>query len=170
MTVRFTKAAPAAPADTICCLRADRTTCTQPMPRQGVLPRAAVQFVIETTLGWNDAVFGHVARGSCLADLFTPHPGTGPVPAKESPAEAVRQSHALAECLQADQWGGASDPATFNLNLAKACRRWSAATPDLSALQLERVRVSLREFGAQWRPLVAGASCERIFTPAQSAE
>lgn len=136
------------------------------MPRQGILPRAAVHFVIETTLGWNEAVFGNVVRGSCLADLIEIPTSAG---ARRAP-EAVRQSHALADCLQADQWGGASDPATFNLNLAKACRRVSTTTPDLSAPQLERVRVALREFGAQWRPLVSGGSVERTFTPARAAE
>lgn len=162
MIVRFTKAPPAAQADSVCCLRDDRTTCTQPMPRQGILPRAAVHFVIETTLGWADAIYGQIARGACLADLAGVT-GAPELKRTKSPPSAVLQSHALADCLQADQWGGASDPATFTLNLANACRRLGAPTPEISAQQLEPVRVGLREFGAHWRPLGAGATFERTF-------
>lgn len=162
MIVRFTKAHPASPADSVCCIRADRTTCTQPMPRQGTLPRAAVHFVLEATLGWTDAIFGQLSRGACLADLAGATAASDLNRTKSS-ASAVLQSHALADCLQADQWGGTSDPTTFTLNLANACRRLDVPTPEISAQHLEHVRVGLREFGAQWRPLVADASFERIF-------
>ncbi len=162
MIVRFTKALPAAEADSVSYLRDDRTTCTQPMPRQGILPRAAVHYVLETTLGWADAIYGQIARGGCLADLAGVTAVPEPERTKTAPA-AVLQSHALADCLQADQWGGASDPATFTLNLANACRRLGASTPEISAQHLEHVRVGLREFGAQWRPLASGGTVERTF-------
>ena len=45
MLVRFTKNAPSAKADTLTCIRADGTSTTGPMPKQGVLPHDAIHYV-----------------------------------------------------------------------------------------------------------------------------
>ena len=63
MLVRFTKRAPAAAADSIVCVRPDGSMTSGGMARQGILPHEAFHFVVESTLGWHDAFFGHVARG-----------------------------------------------------------------------------------------------------------
>jgi hypothetical protein len=71
------------------------------------------------------------------------------------------QTEALIECLEMSQWGGAVDPATFAENLVAGCRRRGVTPPDITADELDRVRVALREFGAAWRPLGPGCSLER---------
>jgi len=58
MLVRFTKNAPSAKADTLTCIRADGTSTTGPMPKQGVLPHDAIHYVVENTLGWREAFLG----------------------------------------------------------------------------------------------------------------
>jgi hypothetical protein len=73
------------------------------------------------------------------------------------------QSESLVECLQAEQWGGAADPATFAETLVVTCRRRGVPPPDITPEELERVRVALRELGAAWRPLAPGDSLERTF-------
>jgi len=156
MLVRFTKNTPSAPADTLTCTRADGTVTVGDLPRQGILPRDAFHFVVETTLSWRDAFFGQIAAGAAHATLRN----TKPARAKNVGA---LQSAALVECLEATQWGGAPDPAAFAKTLATACRRRRIPPPTITAEDLARVRLALREFGAAWRPLNPGQSLERTF-------
>ena len=160
MLVRFTKNAPAAPADTLGCVRPDGTMTQGDLPRQGILPHDAFHFVVESTLGWRDAFFGQVARGATL-DQTTAKLHDAKIDWVKN-AQAL-QSEALVECLQANQWGGASDPATFAATLIAACRRRGVPPPDIDAEELASVRTALREFGAAWRPLNPGQSLERTF-------
>jgi hypothetical protein len=153
MLVRFTKNAPSAPADTLTCTRSDGTVTVGDLPRQGILPRDAFHFVVETTLGWRDAFFGQIAAGATFDDL-------GVSPSKKT---QLLQASALVECLEATQWGGTPDDAAFAKTLAAACRRRRVPPPDLTAADLARVRHALREFGAAWRPLNPGQSLERTF-------
>ncbi len=160
MLVRFTKNAPTAKADTLTCVRPDGTSTRGDMPRQGILPHDAFHFVVETTLGWRDAFFGQIARGASLDHVTTK---LHDVKIDWSKNTQALQSESLVECLQADQWGGASDPATFAEVLIVSCRRRGVPPPDINAEELASVRVALREFGAAWRPLSPGQSVERTF-------
>jgi hypothetical protein len=158
--VRFTKNRPAAKADTLTCIRPAGGSTRGEMPRQGILPHDAFHFVVETTLGWRDAFFGRVAGGLSLAHLAHKLHGEKIDWAKN---QQVLQSESLVECLQAEQWGGAADPATFAEILAVTCRRRGVPPPPLTAAELGRVRTALREFGAAWRPLPPSQSIERTF-------
>ena len=160
MLVRFTKNTPSAPADTLVCERPDGSKMQGAMPRQGILPHDAFHFVVETTLDWRDAFFGHIAAGAAHLSLAAKLDAAKPPSAKITP---TLQSAALVECLEATQWGGAPDPAVFAKTLAAACRRRRVPPPDISAEDLARVRLALREFGAAWRPLTPGRSLERTF-------
>lgn len=156
MIVRFTKNTPSSPADTLSCTRPDGTVTVGDLPRQGILPRDAFHFVVETTLSWRDAFFGQIAGGAAHATLRD----TKPARAKNIGA---LQCAALVECLEATQWGGAPDPAAFAKTLAAACRRRRVPPPAISTADLARVRLALREFGAAWRPLNPGQSLELTF-------
>ena len=160
MLVRFTKNAPSARADTLTCTRPDGTSTRGDMPRQGILPHDAFHFVVESTLGWRDAFFGQIARGATLDQLTAALHGTK-LPVSKN-AQAL-QTECLVECLQADQWGGAPDPAAFAEKLIATCRRRSVPPPDIDAAELATVRTALRDFGAAWRPLNPGQSLERTF-------
>lgn len=160
MLVRFTKNASAAKADSLTCERPDGTVTRGEMPRQGILPHDAFHFVVETTLGWRDAFFGQIARGVSLDHLTSKLHG---VKVDWSKNTQALQSESLVECLQAEQWGGAADPATFAETLAITCRRRHVPPPALDAATLSRVRLALRDFGAAWRPLTPGQSLERRF-------
>lgn len=160
MLVCFTKGATTAKADKLLCVRADSTTTHGLMPRQGILPHDAFHFVVETTLGWRDAFFGHVADGLSLDHAANQLHG---VNVNWSKNPRALQSESLVECLQAEQWGGAADPVTFAETLAVACRRRGVPPPALDPTDLTRVRLALRVFGAAWRPLQPGESLERTF-------
>lgn len=160
MHVRFTKNLPSAPGDTLTCVRPDGSTTWSEMPRQGILPHEAFHFVVESTLDWHDAFFGRIARGENISDVTARlH---NPKIESSKNAQAV-QCEALIECLQADQWGGASDPVTFAEKLITTCRRRHVPPPDINAEELTLVRTALREFGATWRPLPPGQSLERTY-------
>ncbi len=160
MLVRFTKGSVTAKTDTLVCERPDGTRTHGAMPKQGILPHDAFHFVVETTLGWHDAFFGQLAAGASLDHLTTKLHGQKIDWSKN--VEAL-QSESLVECLQAEQWGGAADPATFTATLAITCRRRHVTSPVLTPADLARVRLALREFGAAWRPLAPGKSLERTF-------
>jgi hypothetical protein len=160
MLVRFTKGSVTAPADSLVCERPDGTSTHGAMPKQGILPHDAFHFVVETTLGWTDAFFGQIAAGASLADTTVRF---HPVKKSPAPPPRIRQTEALIACLEAEQWGGASEPAAFLAKLAAACRRARTTPPPLAPADLARVRLALREFGAAWRPLNPGQSIERTF-------
>lgn len=160
MLLRFTKSLTAGAPDLLFCVRADGTQAAE-MPREGVLPRLAIHFVVENTLGWRDAVFGHIATQAS--------PNLIQLLAQQRPRRAlappvrVLQSIALVTCLQGEQWNGASDHRQFTTALAQAAKACRVAPPAISAEELDRLRLALREFGAAWRPLRAGASLEYTF-------
>ena len=160
MLVRFTKGPAAAKADALTCVRPDGTTTWCELPRQGILPHDAFHFVVETALGWREAFFGQVARGASLNQVSAKLHGEKIDWSKNTPA---LHSELLVECLQAEQWGGAADPATLAETLAVTCRRRGVPPPEVTPDELGCVRVALREFGAAWRPLAPGQSLERTF-------
>lgn len=158
MLVQFTKGAPTGPADLVTCVRDDGTRSDAEMPRQGVLPAAAMHYVVETTLGWRAGWFGLVARGASFESL-----APGRSENRGAATSQAQQASALVEALQAEQWGGATDPRAFEQKLTAACRRSGVPPPGLSTADLARLRGALREFGARWRPLPAGGVLERTF-------
>jgi hypothetical protein len=160
MRVRFAKGPLAAKADTLTCVRPDGSTTWCEMPRQGILPHDAFHFVVETALGWRDAFFGQVAKGVSLDQITAKLHGER-IDWSENPQ--ALQSESLVECLQAEQWGGAADPATFAETLAVTCRQRGVPPPAVTAAQIATVRTALREFGAAWRPLVPGQALDRRF-------
>jgi hypothetical protein len=160
MLVRFTKGSVAAKNDALVCERPDGTSSTAAMPKQGILPHDAFHFVVEKTLGWTGAFFGQVAAGASLADTTACF---HPVKKSPVPPPRVRQIEALIACLEAEQWGGGSDPAGFIAKFSAACRQARTPPPPLTTDDLVRVRLALREFGAAWRPLNPGQSIERTF-------
>lgn len=162
MRVRFTKSAPADPADRLICIRADSTLTEAALPRQGILPHDAFHFVVETTLGWPDAFFGVIAGGAELDRLTAELHGAD---ARRTCPVRVRQSEALVECLQANQWGGATAATQFKKILGEACRRRGVEAPAIDATTLTKLREAIRAFGAAWRPLNPGQSLERTFAP-----
>jgi hypothetical protein len=159
MLVRFTKGPVAAREDVLTCVRPDGSTTTGPMERQGILPHEVVHFVVESVLGWHDALFGTVSAGATLTKAGQT---SGGKQAWKIDTQG-RQAESLVECLEAEQWGGASDPATFAEMLVLACRRHAVPPPDITPEEIDLVRAKLREFGAAWRPLGPGAWIERTF-------
>lgn len=160
MRVRFIKGPVVAKADTISCVRADGTVTSTTMPRQGILPHDVFHFVVESTLGWREAFFAQVARGVELDQLAAKRAGRK---VDWSKWPQALQAESLVECLQAEQWGGAADPETFHETLVLTCRQRQVRAPRVTAEDLARVRLELREFGALWRPLPAGGVIEREF-------
>lgn len=158
--VRFVKNSPAAPADALACVRPNGSTTQGAMARQGILPHEAFHFVVETVLSWHDAFFGYVARGESLVESAARFHDQNRAWTKNTQG---LQSEALIECLQAEQWGGAADPATFAEKLILNCRRHGVVPPDITSEEIDKIRVALREFGAAWRPLGAGQTLERTF-------
>lgn len=161
MLVRFTKGLVAAQGDTLTCVRPDGTSTTAEMPRQGILPHEGFHFVVETALAVPKAFFGRIAGGDAIAAVTARFHQPG----KKIPPEDLLglQVEALIECLQTDQWGGASDPAAFAQSLAKASRQRHVPTLEIDAETLAAIRAALREFGAAWRPLTPGKSLERTW-------
>jgi hypothetical protein len=158
--VRFTKNPPSVASDTLSCVFSDGSAVSGTMARQGVLPHEAFHFVVERTLDWHDAFFGKVSRGEKI-DAVTAKVHDPNID-RAANIQAL-QSESLIEVLEAEQWGGAVDPATFAFTLIATCRRRGVPPPDVTAEEIAGVRTALREFGAAWRPLAVGGVLERTF-------
>lgn len=160
MLVRFLKNPPAAKRDTLTCVRTDGTKTSGDMPRQGILSHDAFHFVVENTLGWREAFFGQVAAGVSLDHVTSKLHG---IKVDWSKHAQALQAESLVECLQAEQWGGAADWATFQETLAVTCKRRHVAPPALTPADLAKVKAALRAFGAEWRALNPGQALEKKF-------
>jgi hypothetical protein len=159
MLVRFTKGPLSARSDTLTCTRPDGTVSETEMLRQGILPHEAFHFVVETVLGPLEAFFGRIAAGETLAEVTACfHATEKKFSLHDTPG---RQIEALIDCLQADQWGGASDPKAFTKALAQASRKRHVSPLKIESERLTAIRIALRGFGAEWRPLAAGKSLDR---------
>src|SRR5690606_12019463 len=110
MLVRFTKGPVASRTDTLDCVRPDGSRTTATMARQGILPHEAIHFVVESTLRWHDAMFGELARGGTVEAINARLHGGQQQWTRNTQA---RQAESLVECLEAEQWGGPSDPLSF---------------------------------------------------------
>ncbi len=156
MTLRFLKGAPAARRDELVVETAAGATRTCDLPRQGVLPRLAVHFVVESTLGW---------RHGAISALQDPSRALNPagVPLLGAADTDRPAADALVESLEAEQWAGASTFARFQARLEQTCAQSGAPVPAINAEQLTALRLALREFGAAWRPLLPGARLELTF-------
>lgn len=152
MRVLFTKGQPGAACDNLTCIRPDTTDASTTLPRAGVLPALAIRYVVERTVAASDGVFSQIARGRTWD-------GTNAV----IDTIIARQTAALAERLQAEQWGGGAPFPEFIARLAEACARREVPAPALSPEQHVALKDALRTFGAAWRPLAAGAVLERTF-------
>lgn len=144
MLLRFTKAEPGVRADALTCVIEANRAITMALPRQGVLPREAIRYVVETTLGWADGWLAELADNA----------------ARKRASRRAVQSDVVAECLQSEQWGGATAPEVFIAKVNAACTKRRIEPPALTAEQVARLRTKVREFGAAWRPLPPGGVLE----------
>ena len=162
MIVRFQKNPPAAKLDRLTCVRDDGTSTASDMPRQGILPHDAFHFVVETALGWRESFYGQVANGVSLDHVTSKLHG---IKVDWSRNVQALQAESLVECLQAEQWGGATDAETFQETLAVTCGRRHVPAPVVSAADFVKVKAALRSFGAEWRALNPGQALEKKFQP-----
>ena len=152
--VRFVKGPLGAPADQVIISATRGRHVTMALPRQGTLTRAAIHFVVESTLGISDGLFGTLAESGALP------------PAAWRRRAAWRRVQALVDCLEAEQWGGATEPAVLQRKIITACRTFRVAPLALDPIVIQQLRAALRDFGAAWRPLRPGQSLTRKFVAA----
>lgn len=156
MILQFVKREPASRRDELVVATHDGATRTCDLPRQGVLPRLAVHFVVESTLDWRQ---GAIAALQDMARVCNAA-GVPVIAASDTDRPAA---DAVVECLEMEQWSGSCDYPRFQERLEKTCAQSNAAVPAITPDQLNALRLAMREFGAAWRPLLPGSQLERTF-------
>ncbi len=135
--------------DTLTCIRDDGSV-TWTQIHRGFVQHDFAHYVVETTLGFQNAFFGLVAKGYDIPDFSLPT-------SKRSfkiPAEAMKVEPIVA-LLQAELWESFPDP---------------LLQPDSSELpanatteQIEAMRQHLRKLLQQWQNLMPGESMDLQF-------
>lgn len=143
--------------DRLRCIRLDGSETGTMMPRQGVLPHDLIHYVVETTLGYDHAFLGIVAKGADISFAMEQAHDIG----NQAVSDQATQAEGIVESLQAQIWSGKFDIAMFRAGLEGACDMRSRPQPDLSAID---VRTELYDaviaLAERWQQLPFHASME----------
>jgi len=154
MKLTATKSAKADKLDHLLCTRADGTSTSVAMPRQGVLPHDLIHFVVESTLGYRHAFLGEVANGADIAFAMQMSHDL----AHTAPSPELSQAEAIVESLQAQLWSGAFDQAMFEEGLRSACAMHGCVPPQLDAAHGRQLYDAVIALGQRWRQVPFHAS------------
>ncbi|MDE0086961.1 MAG: hypothetical protein OXU23_14670 [Candidatus Poribacteria bacterium] len=135
--------------DTLTCIRDDGSVTWTHIHR-GFVQHDFAHYVVETTLGFQNAFFGLVAKGYDIPDFSLP---TSKRPFK-IPKEAI-VAEPIVALLQAELWESFPDPL-----LQPDSRELSA---NVTPTQIEIMRQHLRKLLQQWDNLVPGDSMDLQF-------
>ena len=136
--------------DTLTCIR-DDGTATWTYLHRGFVHHDFAHYVVETTLGFEKAFFGLVAKGYNIPDFSEPK-AQRPF---EIPEEAMNTEPIVA-LLQAEL---PNTPSTQDVNSNGIFREHSATLPvNITDEQLEMMRQKLKALLKQWHDLQPGAS------------
>jgi hypothetical protein len=154
MQLTATKSAKSDKLDHLLCTRADGTSTSVPMPRQGILPHDLIHFVVESTLGFRHGFLGEVAHGADIAfAMQMSHDLT-----RTAPSPELSQAEAIVESLQAQLWSGAFDTAMFDEGLRSACAMVNCAPPRLDSVSGRQLYDAVIDLGQRWQQLPFYAS------------
>jgi hypothetical protein len=135
--------------DTLTCIRDDGTVTWNHIHR-GFVQHDFAHYVVETTLGFQNAFFGLVAKGYDIPDFSLP---TSKRPSK-IPPEAMEVEPIVA-LLQAELWDSIPDP---------LLQPDSQELPvNVTIEQIEAMRQHLRKLLQQWQNLMPGESMDLQF-------
>lgn len=146
--------------DLLTFVRADGSTTSVEMPRQGVLPHDLIHYVVESGLALRDGFLSLVARGAEARFVMAlTHD-----PQKRTAERGAVQAEAAVEALQTQLWNGAFDPEAFAYGLEMAATARDIVPPpppDVRAARglFERA-VALHQ---QWRALPPFGTLELEF-------
>jgi len=149
MKLTATKAGKSDKLDDLLCTRADGTSTSVKMPRQGILPHDLIHYVVEHTLGYRHGFLGEVAQGADIAfAMQMSHDLTQTAPSPE-----LTHAEAIVESLQAQLWSGAFDAAMFDDGVASACAVRDCAPPVLDAGAGQQLYDAVIVLGRRWQAL-----------------
>ena len=135
--------------DTLTCIRAD-SSITWTHIHRGFVQHDFAHYVVETTLGFDNAFFGLVAKGHDIPDFSRPK--------SERPFEIPREAIAvepIVALLQAELWE------SFPAPLLESDSAYLPA--NVTEAQIESMRSQLRELLRRWDNLEPGESMELEF-------
>lgn len=159
MTIRFSKGKNGKP-DTMACVRDDGSSTWE--PSQVGIKHDLIHYAVETTLGYEEAFFGLIARGRDIAAFGTKNGRKDVYTAEENWAEG------LVGLLQWPAVGGGL-PLTdgdFRDMLAQYSSQSGRPAPEITPEQLADIRVLICDLHAQWDHLPPGETMELVFLPA----
>lgn len=146
--------------DLLTFVRADGSTSSVEMPRQGVLPHDLIHYVVESGLALRNGFLSLVARGAEARFVMElTHD-----PQQRAVEQGAVQAEAAVEALQTQLWNGAFDPEAFAYGLEMAATARGIAPlppPDVRAARgLYDQAVALHQ---QWRALPPFGTLELEF-------
>lgn len=156
MTIRFTKGNHK--PHTLTCVRDDGSSTWWPLPEH-FLQHDMLHYIVETTLGFQNAFYGLIAEGRDITEF-----GTRQGRKDVYPDEAVAVEF-IVGLLQVEMRGPAPpDNDSFFAMLALTCEKQNL--PFLQSLtpeQLDAIRAASHAWSEQWEKLPVGKSMEVPF-------
>lgn len=149
MNLTATKSGKSDKLDELRCTRADGTSTSVKMPRQGILPHDLIHYVVEHSLGYRHGFLGEVAKGADIAfAMQMSHDHT-----QSAPSPELIHAEAIVESLQAQLWSGAFDAAMFDEGVRSACLVRACTPPQLDAGAGQQLYDAALALGRRWQQL-----------------
>jgi hypothetical protein len=142
---------------TFTCVHDDGTTTGIPTSAYFV-EHDLIQYAVETALGYDDAFYGQLARGSRIEAHHQKQLGGDILPGTTCAAQA-RQIVGLVQLARR----GAIDPADFPEALALVAQHSGAQTPALSVVEFDSILLTVVQLVSIWKQLPAGDTLELKF-------
>ena len=149
--------------DRVAITRKDGSRAEAHFPKKGPIPHDGVHVIVERALGFENAFWGHVARGRHPEEIATlaaqaGHPSAKRAREPDAAIVEMIQAERLVECFEAEIWGG---PAAIDVLQSVADAAMAQSKVPAVALPpaaVARIREDLAAFAASWRALGAGES------------
>ena len=158
MIIRFTKAKNESKPDVLRCVRDDGSSTWWSLSPHFV-QHDMLHYVVETTLGLKEALFGLIAAGRDI-DSFGTRDGQNDTYTREE-----GEAELIVGLLQVEMRSNATpDNSELFQMIDLTCKSKSWPVPEhITAEQLDSIRVKMRDLSEQWRSLPAGESIAVVF-------
>lgn len=162
MIVRLTKSKNVSKPDRLICVRDDGSSTWWPLTPH-LVEHDMLHYIVETTLGYQQAFFGLIARGRDIDSFGTKNGQKDTYTEEEGSAELI-VGLLQVEMLNGKRHNAAEFDADFFSMLTLTCRNNNWPLPQhLTTEHIKSIRIQMQDLSDRWNKLACNESLELIF-------
>ncbi|TAJ55310.1 MAG: hypothetical protein EPN60_18235 [Nevskiaceae bacterium] len=150
LQVRFEKVTPV--TSILRCTRSDGRSLAMVTPHQPGLPHDLLHWLVETELGFGDAMFGQLLRNENLRE----EPATGSFAGFDADTEDSVNAETIASTLDWVDWSQSPDWLELRRQCAESFAYYHLPMPELPEARWRALQAALEQMLARWPGLPVG--------------